>query len=82
MQKPERQHTALKFTVSFDEPPSENIEVVAYAFTPQGRLLSTAPLKANMVELDMPLGSAASARIFLVGKLPATDRRHRSKTLH
>lgn len=63
----------LQFKVPFEGKPEQGIEVAAYAFDRQGKLVATAPVKSGQAQLDLSAEQARSARIFFGPSL--TDKR-------
>lgn len=74
MKRTDPQNNVLQFAVPFDTPPKDAPAVVAYAFAPNGRLLATAALKEGQLELALPQGAAAGARLFFTTPPPDLAR--------
>ena len=73
MQEPIRKQTdrgkSMKFTVEFDQKPDKPIDVVAYAFDNQGKLLALAAVKEGQVELPLDPANLRGLRLFFAPHL-------------
>lgn len=61
---------SLEFKVGFEGKPDKPLNVVAYAFDPQGVLLTVAPVRQDSVQLELTSEQARSARIFFAPEDP------------
>lgn len=66
------EHQRIKFIVGFEGKPDQPLDFVAHAFSPQGKLLASSPVREGAARLEITEADLKRARVFFAPALPET----------